>query len=111
MTAEDIDEAAIHDLSDSLGLDLGGWSQLRDYVLLNRYVRRQLTVIDDAFTTLGPRIAASVNADSFLPLLEESGFTEDGAWERLDDIDSLAGVQETHDLIQRVLEHLDRLSR
>lgn len=111
MNSEDTDEVAIQELSDSLGLDIDGWSQLRDYVILNQYVRKQLGVIDDAFTELGPRIAAAVNANSFLPLLVESGFTEDGAWERLDDIDSLAGVPETHDLVQRVLEHLNRFSR
>jgi hypothetical protein len=109
MSDDEIDEFEIQKLADSLGLDTDGWGLLREFVVLNLAVHRRLIDLEQSLQLMSADVRSAIDANRFLPLLESAGFTPDGAWGRLDDIDQLASVPEIHESIARLQRSLEAL--
>ena len=109
MSDDEIDEFEIQKLADSLGLDADGWGLLREFVVLSLTVRQRLKGLEQSLQAMGADLRSSIDANRFLPLLESAGFTPDGAWGRLDDIDQLASVPEIHESVARLQRSLEAL--
>ena len=98
----------IRNLAEALSFEVEDTVQLERFVDSNRRLRNQLASQAESLAHLTANFARITDSKIFLESIEASGYSNQDAWSRLDEIEELSEYAQIHDLLDLIIAIADR---
>jgi hypothetical protein len=98
----------IRNLAEDLSFDVDATVQLERFVENNRRLRNQLPAQAESLAKVTTIFANTTDSKIFLESIEAGGYSNQDAWSRLDEIESLSEYEQIQDLLDLIIAIADR---